>query len=123
MPVFTEGRHPLEGLISEAEGQRSRENIIIAAGSGVIAAMTVLGKLTATGKYVPSPATGADGSQTAAAISLYGCDATSADVAIAAINTDAVVAWAALTYAPTVNDPTKTTAKNAQLAAIGIKVR
>ena len=68
MTVMHEGRHPGEFVMSEASGQRSRENITIAAGAGVLAPGTVLGRVTASGKYVASSNTASDGSQTAAAI-------------------------------------------------------
>ena len=55
MTKFTEGRHPGEGLFSEANGHRSRDVITIAAGSGVVGPGTVVGKITASGKFAPSP--------------------------------------------------------------------
>jgi len=76
MTVLTEGRHPGEFLMTEANGQRSRDSITIASGAGIIAPGTVLGKITASGKYLASAAGATDGSQTAVAIALYGCDAT-----------------------------------------------
>ena len=54
MTVLVETRHPGEFILSEANGQRSREAITIASGAGIIAAGTVLGKVTASGKYVAS---------------------------------------------------------------------
>ena len=51
MTVLVETRHAGEFILSEANGQRSREAITIASGAGIIAAGTVLGKVTATGKY------------------------------------------------------------------------
>jgi sugar phosphate isomerase/epimerase len=89
--VFNEGRHPGEFLLSEGAGQISREAGTVASGSGIIAPGTVLGRLTAGGKLVPSPATGADGSQTAMAVALHGCDATGADQVLAIIARDAEV--------------------------------
>jgi hypothetical protein len=123
MVTFTEGRHPGEGLLSEAEGSRSREAITVASGSGIIAPGSVLGKLTSGGKYKLSTDTGADGGQTAVAIALYGCDATSADQKITAIVRDAEWNGNTLTYDATVNDGTKRTAKQTQLAAVGIIIR
>ena len=38
MTVLVETRHPGEFILSEANGQRSRETITIASGAGVIAA-------------------------------------------------------------------------------------
>lgn len=122
-PTFTEGRHNGEGLLSEATGSRSREAITIASGSGIIAPGSVLGRITASGKYELSADTGADGAQVAVAIALYGCDATSADQKITAIVRDAEWNGNTLTYDATVNDNTKRTAKQTQLAAVGIIVR
>lgn len=122
-PTFTEGRHHGEGLLSEASGSRSREAVTVASGSGIIAPGSVLGKITASGKYKLSTDTGADGGQTAVAIALYGCDATSADQKITAIVRDAEWNGNTLTYDATVNDNTKRTAKKTQLAAVGIIIR
>jgi len=120
MVTFTEGRHAGEGLLSEANFHRSRDKITVASGAGVLAPGTVLAKVTASGKYVPSAATGSDGSQTAVAILLYPVDATSADVDVAAITRDAEWNINTLTYGSTVNDDTKKLAARTQLAALGI---
>ena len=121
--VFTEGRHPSEFLLTEGNGQISRETATVASGSGVIAPGTVLGKITASGKYAPSPATGSDGAQTAAAVALYGCDATSADQKIAIIARAAEVKADPLVFHASVDDAAKRAAKATQLAAAGIIVR
>lgn len=123
MAILTEGRHAAEGLLSEANFHRSRDNITVASGAGKLSAGTVLGKLTTGGKYTPSPATGSDGSQTAVAVLLYPVDATSADVVVAAITRDAEWNGKTLAYEATVNDDTKKAAKHTQLAAVGIVVR
>lgn len=70
---------------SEANGDLSRETVTIASGNGKLNAGTVLGKITATGKYKPYDNDATDGSQTAAAILVYDVDATSADVAAVVI--------------------------------------
>jgi hypothetical protein len=123
MTVFTEGRKPAEGILSEANGQRSRDNVVISSGSGIIAPMTVLGRITATGEYVPSSMTATDGSQTAVAIAIHGCDATNADQRVAALARDAEVRGSALTYHSTVDTAPERAAKAAQLAEVGIIVR
>jgi len=123
MTKFTEGRHPGEFILSEANFHRSRDNAVIVTGSGVVKAGTVLGKLTADGKYKPSTNTGSDGGQTAVAISLYEVDATSADAPVAIISRHAEVKGFALAYDSSVNDDTKKAAKVTQLAAVGIIVR
>jgi len=120
MPTFTEGRHAAEFLFSEASGHRSRDVITIVSGAGVIEPGTVLAKITASGKYKPSTATGSDGGETAVAINLYKVDATSADVKVSAITRDSEVKTFALSYDATVNDDTKKAAKRTQLAAVGI---
>lgn len=126
MTTFTEGRHSTEGLISEANFHRSRDNLVIAAGSGLIVAGMVLGKVTASGKYVPSAnaeVTGEEGAEVGAAIALYNCDATSADQRIAAITRDAEWNGNTLSFDSTVNDASKKATKVAQLAAKGIIAR
>jgi len=46
MTKFTEGRHPGEGLMSEANFHRSRGKAVVALGSGVFKPGAVLGKIT-----------------------------------------------------------------------------
>lgn len=123
MTILTEGSHAGEFILSEAEHGRSRDNIVVASGSGVIAPGDVLGKITASGKFKKSTATGTDGGQTAVAVAINGCDATSADQTIAAIARAAQVKAGELTYDATVDDATKRGAKATQLAAVGIVVR
>lgn len=123
MTVLIEGRHPGEFLMTEANGQRSRENITIASSAGIIAPGTVLGKITANGKYLASAVGATDGSQTAAAIALNGCDATGSDVGIAAITRDAEVNGKILTYHPDRDQEAEKTAAQADLATAGIIVR
>lgn len=126
MSTLTEGPHAAEFILSEANGQRSRENVTLEGGftdAGVIVAGTVLGKLTSGGKYVISPNSGADGSQTGYAILLNDTDVTDADVVAAVIARDCEVNGDCLTYDDSVDDVTKTGTKNTQLAAVGIIVR
>ncbi|MFA8387573.1 MAG: head decoration protein [Pelagibaca sp.] len=123
MTVLTEGRHPGEFLMTEANGQRSRGSITIAGGAGIIAPGTVLGKITESGKYLASAAGATDGSQTAVAIALYGCDATTSDVAIAAITRDAEVNGRILTWHPDRDQAAEKAAAQADLASVRIIVR
>lgn len=114
-------------ILSEANGHRSRANITIAAGAGILAPGTVLGKITATGatqgKYRPASPDATDGSQTAAAVLLYRADASAADVWVAGLVRGAEVNGKTLVYAPTVNTQALRLAADAQLAAAGIIVR
>ncbi len=112
-------------MVSEANWARSREKVTIAGGTGgagIVYAGTVLGKLTSGGKYVPSPNTGSDGSQTAVAILWEDVDATDADVVASVIRRDAEVRASDLTYDSTVNDDTKKGSKHTQLAAAGVNI-
>lgn len=119
---YTEGRMPAEAVLSESNGQRSREAIVVASGAGIVLPGTVLGRITATGKYLPAAPAAVDGSQTGAAVALYGCNATSADQSIAALVRDAEVKAFALIYAATVNTDPLRAAKRAELAAPAVNI-
>lgn len=123
MAVFNEQQRACEGLLSELPGSQSREAVIMVSGAGVVRAGTVLGQITAGGKFTPSPDTGANGSQVAVAISLYEVDATSADQPVTIIRRGAEWTISDLTFQATVNDAPKRAAKIAQLAAVGILAR
>jgi hypothetical protein len=71
----TEGQYPGEFILSEAPGTLSRETVTVTApASTKLQPGHVLGKLTATGKYVPYDNAGSDGSEDAAAILYTECD-------------------------------------------------
>ena len=110
-------------ILSEANGHRSRANLTIAAGAGILAPNTVLAKVTATGKYVPAKATGSDGSQTAVAVLLYGVDASTADAWVAGMVRDGEVNGKTLVYDPSISTQALRLAADAPLAAAGIIVR
>lgn len=57
-----------EFVLSEARGQRSRTNIVVLQTGAAIASGTVLGKITASGKYAPYNNAASDGSEVAAGI-------------------------------------------------------
>lgn len=67
MTMYTEGLHTAEFLLGD-EDTYSREQVTIDASAPDMSAGTVLGKLTASGKYVPYNNANTDGSQTAVAI-------------------------------------------------------
>lgn len=123
MTVLVETRHPGEFILSEANGQRSRETITIASGAGAIAAGTVLGKVTASGKYIASAVGASDGSEVPAAINIYGADASSADAVVSAIARDAEVNGKCLTWHADRDQPAERAAANAALANLGVIVR
>lgn len=107
----------------EAGSYYSRGTGTVASGAGVLVSGTVLARVTATGKFVPAAASGADGSQTATAILVAPVDATSADAACVVVENHALVSHAGLTWGSTINDATKRAAAIAQLRTVGIKVR
>lgn len=122
MTTYTEGLRPAEIIQSEANGTLSREQVTIVSGAGVLVAGTVLGKITASGKYKAYDDDNVDGSETAAAVLLYPVDATSADVIVTVLFRLAEIKAAAVTWAGT-NDAGDKTAGIADLAAKNIIIR
>ncbi len=84
MVTFTEGRHPTEMILSEANGQRSRAGALIAAATAAVAVGTLLRRIAGTTDaaehYVPIT-TGV----TAEAIALYAAPANADDTQSIAI--------------------------------------
>ena len=123
MPVLTEQPSMGDVLKYEVNPNYTREVITLLQGLPYPVG-SVLGKITASGKYTLSPATGADGSQVASVVLLYAVDATLADATgIVVARGPTIVSRAGLAYEGTVNDAAKITAKIAQLAAVGIVAR
>ena len=115
-------------MVSEANGTRSRDVVTLAEGV-VRNPGTVLGKVAATGKYVPvDPANGTgegetpDGSHIAVAVLFAAVDATVGDKPAVITARDAEVEAAALIW-PAAITPTQKTAALGQLAAVGIVAR
>ena len=113
--ALTESTHAGEFLLAEANGTISREEVTIAAAAGALAAGTVLGKITASGKYVAYNNGASDGTQTAAGILFSAAPDLAVDQSAAMIARDAEVMGSLLvgSDAPGIAD----------LAAIGILVR
>lgn len=76
-------------------GQDSLFSVTLASGSGVIAPGTVLGKVTATGKYKPYANGNSDGSETAVGLAMDRYDTTGTDV-LASMMVHGVVRTASL---------------------------
>lgn len=127
MTFLTEKARSLAFVLSEADRTLSRDVVTIVSGAGILEAGTVLGKITATGKYTAAPAAstaGIEGAETALAILAYGVDATAADVTgVVIVANHAEVKDPMLIFHSTVNDATKRNAKLTQLRAVGIKAR
>lgn len=75
------------------------------------------------GKYRVADPTNTDGSQFGVAISIYGVDATSSDVKVAAITRDAEVNGNCIAYDANVDDAGKKATQVVSLARVGIIVR
>jgi hypothetical protein len=124
MTVLNESPHDGNFILSEdAEGRLSRDQIVIASGAGKLLPGTVLGQVAASDKFVPSPETAADGSETASAILVGHVDATSADAVAVGLMRHAEVNRFGLVYDASVDDDSKKSAKWDQLRAAGIVVR
>lgn len=96
--MLTEQKRAGEFLIAEGNGSISREKVVVASGSGVLVPGTVMGKVTATGKYKAyDNADATTGLGTAAAVLYNEVDATAADVEAVVIVRHAEVDEALLT--------------------------
>ncbi len=126
MALQTEAQHSSAFMISEANGTLSRENITILAGSGAVRALTagmVLGKVSASQKYVQFDQDAVDGSQNAAGILLTDVTAPDGtDAKGAAIVRSAEVNSAEIVWPSDITGPEQTAAE-AQLDALWIRGR
>ncbi len=125
MTVLKEGRHAGGFLVWEAFRDYTREVITIATGGTypVLEPGTVLGKITATGKYAAHDPAAVDGTETAVAVLWGAADATAADAtAVALVRGPAVVNGNDLVFTGT---PTaaQITAAHTALNAVGILTR
>ena len=121
MATQTETRHGGEFLISEAAGHRSREEITVVSGQNLPAG-SVIGKITATGKYKDYDNATTDGSESAAGILYDAVDASAADKIGVAIVRDAEVDGDVINWNAEVPGADQT-AGIADLLAVGIIVR
>lgn len=123
MPVLTQDPTLGDLLKYELNANYCRETVTLKSGTN-FALGAVLGKLTADGKYTLSPASAADGSETAVAVLLEAVDATAVDkTGLIAARGPVIVSKAALVFDASVDDAAKTTAKHSQLAAAGLVAR
>lgn len=121
MAVLNEAKYPGEYIATEANGHRSRDVVTLIEGQDLQAG-TVLGVITASGKYTQNTLSGSTGEQVAAAI-LYGnVDATAADTDAVIVSRDAEVNEQEIIYPASATGSQKTAIKTA-LATHGIIVR
>jgi len=93
-------------FILDYEENLSLDKVTLITGQNLLAG-TVLGKITASGKYTKHATGAADGSQTAAAILYAPCDATSADMPCVVVSRLAEVADDKLIYMTAISAPNK----------------
>jgi len=121
MTTLTEGTHPGGFLVWEAHRDYTRETITVA--SGTLQPGTVLGKITASGKYAAHDPAAVDGTETAVAVLWGKADASGVDAPdVALIRGPAIVNRHDLVFAGTPSDP-EIAAAHAALLAAGILVR
>lgn len=107
---------------AEAEDAFSRDEDILASGSGIVQAGTVLGKVTASGKFKPLAPGASDGTQIAGAVILQRSDATSADQTVVNLKRHAQVVSQRLRWPAGINDAQRKAAVD-QLKTLGIVAR
>lgn len=78
MTTFTETSHAGEHILSEGNGDISRENITVLSGQNLVAG-AVLGIVTASGKYAEYDNAASDGTEVAAGVLFEAVDASAAD--------------------------------------------
>lgn len=123
MAILTEGARSAEFLISEANGYGSREEVTVTLPEGGYSSGTILGKITASSKYVLHAAGASNGSEDETGILLMSFEGAAAgDVSATIIARNAEVRQADLTYEDGA-DAAQIATSNAALSALGIAVR
>jgi hypothetical protein len=118
-----EPRRTGEFILSEPAGLRARDAIKMAAGSGVVSASTVIGKIASTGQWKPHDPAAMDGSQQAAGILYATVEATAEAVTGVALVRDCEVKQPELIYHASVDTPAEQAVVHDQLRLIGVVVR
>ena len=107
----------------DANPNYTRETATLLTGS-IYSVGSVLGIITASGKYKLAEVGAVDGSAVAIAVLLTATDATAGDATgVILARGPAIVSKAALVFDATVNDAPKTDTKHAELVAVGIVPR
>ncbi|MDP7130868.1 MAG: head decoration protein [Paracoccaceae bacterium] len=120
MPQLTQPPSMGDLLKYELNPNYTRESVTLLAGTDYPLG-AVLGVVTASGKYTLSPATGTDGSETAAAVLIEAVDASAADATgLVIIRGPALLSKAALVVDATIDDAAKFATKHGELIALGL---
>lgn len=123
MPTYTEPLRTGGAILSTGNGGISFDSIVVVSGAGILQPGTVLGKITASGKYTAYDNDAADGSEVARAILHAGVDATSADVTATALTRLAEVSKANLQWGAAVTTQGEKDAAYVDLATAFILAR
>lgn len=115
MTILTSNPRLAEFVLTEASGQRSRENIVVAQTGAEIKSGTVLGKITASGKYAPYNNAASNGTEVAAGVLYNWLPAATGDTKAVGFVRDCEVVRGSLTGLDTAGE--------ADLKAIGVIVR
>jgi len=126
MATLTKIQSNASFIVSESNGYRSRDDVTVTVpASTTYAAGTLLGKITASGKYVRHAAAAADGSENEAGVlyeTLVNTTVSAVDSESVSFARDAEVNGSELTYEVGA-DAAQITASNLALKALGIIVR
>jgi hypothetical protein len=123
MTVLTQPPSMGDALKYELNPNYTRETITLLEGTSYPVG-SVLGRITASGKYTLASHGGSDGAETAAAVLLYLVDARLSDaIGVVLVRGPAILSRAALIYDGSVDDSTKISAKIAELESLNILVR
>lgn len=126
MPVLVAPPSLGDLLKYELNASYGRETVTLKAGT-LYPLGSVLGRITASGKYRLSPAAevvGDEGAETAVAVLLEAVDATEADATgLVAARGPVILSEAALVFDASVDQTAEKNAKKADLAAAGLVVR
>jgi len=126
MPTLTSPPTQGDLLKYELNGNYCRETVTLRGGASYPLG-AVLGQVTATGKYILSPAAtvvGDEGAEVARAVLIEAVDATAGDTTgLVLARGPAIVSKSALGFDPSVDQPAEIAAKYAELASQGIVAR
>jgi hypothetical protein len=95
--ALNEGKHTGEFLLSEANGTRSREQVVISSTAAAMVAGTLVGRITATGEYAAYNDAASDGTEVARGILYTNVADSTADQKAVIIARDAEVIGSELT--------------------------
>jgi len=121
MPVQTESTYLGDWLKFEEDNLYSRDEVTVASGQN-LAAGTVVGIITASGKVTQLAPGATDGSENAAGVLVGNVDATAGDQPGVIVARHAICSAQGLVWPASITDPQKATAIS-QLKALGILVR